>query len=222
VCQDIIGSNCVFYSGGSLECIDVSYGDTITSVIGSINTAICNLQSSNSCSVKVSADDSCCDYLGNPGGIVGSQGNKIRSTSLSIDIVGDSCQYLQIEERCWIWRSVLSGIGDGRFKGKWGNLGLGFQTAQYSNIKECVVKLRGTVINSLYTPSDTIIFVLPVGLRPLFDRRFSVNISNGISSAPSSVGFIYVRANGNVELQYTQTTSGATVVSLDNVSFEIN
>jgi len=80
--------------------------------------------------------------------------------------------------------------------------------------------LRGTVQNNSYSNTDKIIFTLPTGFRPLATRRFSVNISNGVSSVPTAIGFIYIYSDGTVALEYTQPIIGTTVVSLDGIEFE--
>jgi len=59
-CQDIIPSNCVFYSGSNLSCSGINFGDSLSLAFSKIDTLLCN---TGGCKVKVSATDTCCDYL---------------------------------------------------------------------------------------------------------------------------------------------------------------
>ena len=65
-CEDIIPSNCVFYSGATLSCpsgnTSVPYGVTITEALNTMYQLIC--QNSTSCTVSIDANDTCCGYLG--------------------------------------------------------------------------------------------------------------------------------------------------------------
>lgn len=215
-CVDIIPSNCVFYSGQSLSCDEsdstIPFGVTVTTAIGTLFQMVCAV--SNSQTVQVTANDTCYGYLA----------SKITSSSLDISVSSPgACEKLNIEEKCWSWNNVRTSNGniptiDGTFFKKWKNSI--FQIAQYSNVKECSVKLRGTVQNNSYSNTDKIIFTLPTGFRPLATRRFSVNISNGVSSVPTAIGFIYIYSDGTVVLEYTQPITGTTVVSLDGIEFE--
>lgn len=210
-CVDIIPSNCVFYSGATLSCpsgnTSVNYGDTVTVALGKMYDLIC--QNSTSNTVQITANDTCYGYLA----------SKITSSSLDITISNPgACEKLNIEEKCWTWSDITFIPGS-----KWKtSIPPTSQKAQVSNVKECVVRLRGTVYNNTYSSSDKIIFQLPLQKTPSKNRRFSVNISNGVSTVPTNIGFIYIYNTGDVVLEYTQNITGATFVSLDGISFEIN
>lgn len=47
VCQELLPSSCLFYSGSYLPCLDVDFGDRITDVIKSINSKYYTITSSN-------------------------------------------------------------------------------------------------------------------------------------------------------------------------------
>ena len=218
-CEDIIPSNCVFYSGSQLICpsgnTSVDYGDTITVALGKMYDLIC--QNSTSCTVAVTPDDTCCGYLGNSGLPAGSQGNKIRSQSLSINIAGNDCQYLSIEEKPWSWT-------DASLQNGWTNASgfFAFQNAQYSNVKENIVRLRGAITkNSISGCTLQKIFTLPASRVPLRVRLFSINlilISN--SCWRFSPAQIFIANDGTVNLLTGGGEFKNIIVSLDGISFE--
>jgi len=221
-CVDIIPSNCVFYSGSTLSCpsgsTSVNYGVTITEALNTMYQLLC--QNSTSCTAKITAGDNCCGYLF----------DKFSSSSLDITTVTNEagCQTLNIEEKCWTWNTVTKGsLGDGIFKLKWSSAP-NYQIVQYSDVKECVVKLRGTAKVSTYISTDKTIFTLPFGKRPASTRRYSVHVSDpsGITPLlPRNIGFIYIYAiTGDVVLELSQllTVAIPVEVSLDGIEFEIN
>jgi len=220
-CVDIIPSNCVFYSGPTLSCpsgsTSVNYGVTITEALNTMYQLIC--QNSTSNTVQITANDTCYGFLA----------SKITSTSLDITIANPgACEKLNIEEKCWTWNTVRKGsLGDGIFKLKWSSAP-NYQIVQYSNVKECVVKLRGTAKVSTYFSTQKTIFTLPFGKRPASTRRYSVHVSDpsGITPLlPRNIGFIYIYAiTGDVVLELSQllTVAIPVEVSLDGIEFEIN
>jgi hypothetical protein len=226
-CVDIIPSNCVFYSGSTLSCpsgsTSVNYGVTITEALNTMYQLIC--QNSTSNTVQITANDTCYGYLA----------SKITSTSLDITITNPgACEKLNIEEKCWgpsPWNSVT-------FLEKWKNFSPydpsnNWENVTYSNVKECSVKLKGTAyLSSGYNQiSNSHIFTLPIGYRPLKLRRFSINISrfvpNSLTSLiPISIGDIWIKPNGNVELLtspfYNSGSLNSITISFDGIEFETN
>ena len=210
---EYIYTDCV-KSNVALDCINTAVGATQTVVNQAIVAKLCNID--QSCTASISVNDNCCGYLE----------DKIVSDSLDITTESTSgCEVLRIEEKCWTWNSVLdNGSSDGRFKSKWENYsangGTDYQDAQYSDVKECIVKLRGTVYNSGWQPSELTLFTLPVGFRPSKNRRFSVNVTFCNDIKP---GYIIISTNGDVTAYFNNSCSSSltTILSLDSISFEI-
>lgn len=210
---EVTYSDCVSVNA-ALDCFDTEVGDSLTSVLQAANEKCKQGGSSSNCKVKVSSDDTCCGYLD----------TKITSSDLDISIPdGTSCKALVISEKCRTWTDVRPTDGlPGSFIGNWGNFTpFSAQVAGYS-LKNCEVKLRGTVFINNYNPGANIIYVLPVGSRPQYLRVFSVNLANSLNGQPMESGFIYIAPSGEVALTYTQLSSGTTVVSFDGLSFETN
>lgn len=223
-CEDFIASNCVYYSGATLSCpsgnTSVNYGDTVTVALTKMYELLC--QNSTSNTVQITANDTCYGYLA----------SKITSTSLAITISNPgACEKLNIEEKCWTWNTIGVSAGDGNFNTikKWksySNSGLlgasDYQSVQYSSVKQCTVKLRGTAYNNSYTNSSTLVATLPIGFRPLKTRRYSVNyIVYGGSSAVNP-GIVEINNVGQIYFYSNNLTSGNYLVSLDGIEFETN
>jgi len=216
-CEDIIPSNCVFYSGSQLICpsgtISVDYGDTITEALGKMYELIC--QNSTSNTVQVTANDTCYGYLA----------SKIISNSLTITVSNPgACEKLSIEEGCWNWNNVLTpGSGNGRFLNLWTNTDLTFssiQRVQYSNVKGCSVKLRGSFTRDSWNGVTSVIFTLPVGFRPLRTRWFHTTVdAASVGLKPSTV---LILPTGEVRISADPFSSTAVTSSLDGIEFEIN
>jgi len=214
-CVDIIPSNCVFYSGATLSCpsgnTSVNYGDTVTVALGKMYDLIC--QNSTSNTVQITANDTCYGYLA----------SKITSSSLDITIANPgACEKLNIEEKCRTWTKMGAGVLNTSKKWKsysdTSNFGASnYQALEYSNIKECVVKLRGTAINGSYTFQTTLIATLPFA--PSKIRRYSVNylIVNGTTIMP---GVIEINNLGQVYFYSNALAPGNYLVPLDGIEFE--
>ncbi len=218
-CVDIIPSNCVFYSGPTLSCpsgsTSVNYGVTITEALNTMYQLIC--QNSTSNTVQITANDTCYGFLA----------SKITSTSLDITIANPgACEKLNIEEGCPVWNNVLnSNSGDGRFLNSWTNADptfLTIQRVQYSNVKGCSIKLRGSITRTkLWGGNSFVVFVLPNGFRPLKLRWFHATVdSAGSGLVPLT---ILIKPNGEVEITADPFTSALGVTtSFDGIEFEIN
>jgi len=224
---EIVSSDCVTVNA-DLSCIDTEVGAVLTDVLVAINTKICDNLTST-CTASVSAGDNCCGYLSDK--ITGGDGIQVNV----IDNAG--CQTLVISETCWTWTNVAPQAGGlGQFQNGWrnanGNTVFAYATATqvagFSNIKECTVKLRGTVYKSITTQCSNIgIFQLPVGKRPEADRIFSVNLFAALlgDCVYSFPAIIKVDTNGLVSLSaVVNVFSPAGVnyfVSLDSIFFEV-
>lgn len=207
VCEDIIGSNCVFYSGLTLACPSgnpeniVYYGDTLTQAITKLYGLVC--QNSTSNTVQVTANDRCYGYLA----------SKITSSSLDISVTNPgACEKLNIEEKCWTWTAanLLNGFT---------NFPSG-QPVEYSSIKECSVKLRGRFSRTTLSAGTHVIFKLPLNRAPQYPRVFSILTTSSI--LPTGLGFITVATNGDVTLSYSPLAAGSVIVSLDGIEYETN
>lgn len=100
-----------------------------------------------------------------------------------------------------------------------------YQVGQYSNVRNCIVSLRGIAINTLPSGcTNSIITQLPVGKRPLSVRVFSVNIVHYTNEcAVYFPGWITIDTSGNVTLSFYPTYNAQTyLVSLDSIKFEVN
>lgn len=86
-CTDIVYTDCV-YTLKALPCLGLPAGSTLTEVLSGINSFVCNPNLTNTCKVKVSATDTCCDYLA----------SKFYSDTLNLSIKKTgTCEKIQIE-----------------------------------------------------------------------------------------------------------------------------
>jgi len=217
VCVDIIPSNCVFYSGGNLSCSGIVFGETLTTALAKIDTKLCENSTSNT--VQITANDTCYGYLA----------SKITSSSLAITTTNPgACEKLNIEEKCWCYGSLEG------YKNKWKSVSAPFQIAQISNVKECVVKLRGMIINPSFSTTvpdagvcqSTKLFTIPAGKLPSFIRTYTVFLIPLNFSTPCLplVGAILSIDNntGDVNLKpLSAVASGVWQISLEGISWEI-
>lgn len=213
-CQDIIPSNCVFYSGNNLSCSGIAFGDTVTIAISKLDAAICQ-GSTQKCTVSIDIKDTCCSYLG---------GKLIAGTGITIDrnIPENTagCKTLTISEGCNTWNTIQasSASGTGRFRNKWQSIdptGTTFQIAQYSDVKGCTVKLRGTVVISGYNSTKEVIAVVPNA--PTSVRRYNVNV---LASSGFKPTVIDIYPSGEIKLFSVGGFSDSISVSLDGIFFE--
>ena len=96
------------------------------------------------------------------------------------------------------------------FQTNWQNYGNGYAPAKYYKDKEGVVHLSGLVKNSLNPAPVSIIFVLPVGFRPLDGQR--IFIVGGVNVATR----IEVATDGKVYYTFGGSTAD---ISLDGITF---
>lgn len=202
-------------SNVALYCIETDIGATQTEINEALDEKLCEVRNGTT-KVSITEPDTCPGYLEDK--IAVGDGLSIETQDL-----GGGCQRLFISEDCWEWTAVTSGTGDGKFKGKFKNvstLGSPYQDAEYSNIKECVVKLRGTVYNATYHPvTDNIIYTLPSGRRPSKIRRFSINITTNTANVETAV--LEISTNGDISVIVDNNRTGFSVIPLDGIQFEI-
>lgn len=220
-CSDLLPSNCVYYTGNSLVCsnLTITNGQQLTDILGNIFTAICGAVVGNT--VLVSSEDNCPGYLF----------SKITSDDFNITIKNPGkCEQIEINDNCWVWNTVLGpGSGDGRFVNNFNNAGTPFGNVRYSRPKGCIVRLSG-VSTKLFNStclSGLPIFYLPVLSRPLNTKVYSINIIKVISSGCSTYipATIMVDLDGAVRLfsQINNTDLGFNfLIPLDGIQIELN
>lgn len=185
-CLDIIGSNCVFYSGANLTCSEINYGDTITEAIVKINAKLCE---QDSCGVKVTSTDPCCGFLESK--IVAGVGISIIKQTAN----PSGCERLLIstDPGSLTWTNINLPV-------QLTNLAVsGYQIPQYSN-KDALgrVWFRGSFTFNTQLPSGNTINLsttLPANSRPLATRLstggYFKTIINGTSiTTPTAVLFL--------------------------------
>jgi hypothetical protein len=99
------------------------------------------------------------------------------------------------------------------------NYGAGFSTAAFFKDEEGIVHLKGTV-KAKGVPAGKVIFRLPSGYRPS-------QILNAAVIASGSIGYVYIRPNGEIEVNRGAETGfcavagspTATCYGLDSISF---
>lgn len=203
----LIPSNCVF-SNAALPCIGTTVGTILTDILIATDIKLCQIKESTGTS-NVTANDTCYGFLGAK--IIAGDG--IVTTVIN----PGACEKLQISEKCWEWNPVIFKPGT-----KWKNIyptidpTNHFQTAEYSNVKECSVRLRGAITNTS-AALESVIFILPAGKRPQYIRTFSVNVISGASFLP---GFLYIQPTGEVSLVFN-SPGGSGTISFDNIQFEV-
>ena len=211
-CVDIIPSNCVFYSGPTLSCpsgsTSVNYGVTITSALNTMYQLLC--QNSTSCTAKITAGDTCCGYLF----------DKFSSSSLNITTVTNQagCQTLNIEETCYTWTELKKG-NPGLING-WTSASLPSEKPAISNVKNCIVRLAGTIVSGDIVPlipGVNQVAILPVGKRPDRTRRFTINVASTTAIIPA---LLTINSNGEVSLILASAPSSKVTLSFDGISFE--
>lgn len=204
----------------AFECIGSDNGDSLTQVLSDINTKLCTaFETTNT--ILVSSDDTCAGYLS----------DKIASDDFELSVTNDggegrNCETLNINAKCPTWETVKpkGASATGAFTGKWTNpTDANYQKTEYTkDIVACTVKLRGSAQNNSYTFTDSILFYLPVGKRPLKSVEFPANART--LGFPFTVypGIITVKADGEVSFFPTLGVSGQLAVGLNNIEFQIN
>lgn len=99
--------------------------------------------------------------------------------------------------------------------------GAGLQTAQYSNVINTVVRLRGVIKSEDFDTGSIDVIALPVGFRPASFRVLPVVVYN-YTTLTYSPGNILLSTNGIGALNYEGANMNDNIqLSLDGLSFEI-
>jgi hypothetical protein len=116
---------------------------------------------------------------------------------------------------CYSWTELTkANLG---LNSLWQYAGNGFERPAISNIKNCVVRLAGTIRFTSNLPSgNNLIGILPSGKRPSKIRRFSINIADASSVIPQ---ILTINTNGEIRITTTSIISNPTL-SFDGISFE--
>jgi len=122
---------------------------------------------------------------------------------------------------CYTWTQLTKanlGLGN-----KSSYAGSGFEKPAVSSVKNCTVKLAGTMsVTSIVQNIGTTILIgtLPVGKRPNAIRRFTVNITTNKDTLPVA-NILAILTNGEMYILCTRNLdSYNATVSLDGISFE--
>lgn len=220
-CPDIINTQCIIYNGSLLSCLNIPTGATLNTLLAAIESLCEATANPSNCKAKISSNDTCCGYLE----------DKITSSSLNITTQNDgSCESITIEEKCWTWTNIgaCCSSNDGTYKDGWSNQGTSTQIGQFSNVKECIVKLRGVAKKRFTSPvTQSILFTLPTGKRPLQQRYFFINaaVTGGYFML-----LLIVDPSGDVSINNSQSVpspipspfNSNVIVSLEGIQFEIN
>jgi hypothetical protein len=214
-CNGISLSTKCVVSDVALDCIDTEVGATQTEINQAFDEKLCQVTESN-CTASISNEDNCCGFLSD---------KIVEGDGINVDVItnGLGCQVLQISETCYEWTNFSASniTGTGNYRNKWANGGGNYQLGSYSSVKECTVRLRGTITNNIGTTSS-LIGVLPVGRRPAASRRFPVAAFIGNFPIPG-IAFVEIANNGEMTLFIQGLGSGVSLVtiSLDGIFFEI-
>lgn len=221
-------TDCVILND-TYSCI-VPSGSTLSEALEEINTKLCqNIVSS--CGVQITTSDSCCGTLGNPSGLPDSQGNKIRSESLAINIEGPSgtCQYLSIEEKDWTWTNL--NLGSNYTNGAPGSIPPIVYANPSVGIKNDEVRFRGLIkvntYNSYINQTATLPvlpnnLLLPLQFRPSETKVFQfVGNVSGIWVTVSIIIYNTGLINTEITRMYSPNPSTYTglTISLDHISY---
>jgi len=205
-CVDIINTGCVFYNGTNLN-----------TVLAAINSELCTQSvSGDTCRVKVSNSDACCDYLG----------NKIVSNTLNVSILTNNitnCQSVDIEDKPWTFTNVnyLNGFTTPTQVG-YSSARYGIKTGYPTTTNLAEIRFHGQML----TPSIagvglvTVSFNLPLSLAPSTNKYI-----NGIAfSTTNDIAIPYsliINSNGQVGFICNGVVDRIIqlIVPLDNITY---
>lgn len=216
---EYIWTDCV-KSNVALSCIETAIGATQTSINQALDTKLCQVLD-GTVKVSVSEPDTCPGYLEDK--ITAGDG-----ITITVEENVSGCQHLVISEKCWEWTTIPSGTGVNKLINGWksfsssGIIGSDtFQVPQYSNEKECLIKLRGSVFIPSFTLSSVILMQL--SNTPLYDRFYSV-VARSSSTNIYYYGHILINTSGQVILSLNSGASSIKnlIVTLEGIQFELN
>lgn len=223
-CIDVWNSSCII-SNPNLTCLNLTSGVTLSVVLQAIDAKLCQSVSNlNSCKVRVSANDECCDFLG----------NKISVTnglSKSILRQENNCETVNIAHPTWNSVNITQFFNN--FTAGENGLNLPKASSYYTGTQRVhEVKLSGVIqrVPGLSFNTNLVkVATLPIGFpAPQQDYYHSFtylspsgNISAYTVVIYGNVGFgiageIWVRGN-------TLTGAGALspFISLDGINYSI-
>jgi len=207
-CGDLaIASKCV-YVNVALPCSETVVNQDLTTVLQTMDAKICTSTESN-CLLKVDTDDQCCGTL-NGKLAVGEGLTKTVTTDRNF------CKTLTLNLDCPTWNTAV-------LNQKWANLGGVHQPLEYSSVVGCVVKIRGTLKNTLYSTSATTIFTLPANHRPLKQRTVGGYAMPTTASNTPKFGFFTIKTTGEVQFTFYDLTNNVSIGLLPvELTFETN
>lgn len=169
-CPFMVFTNCILYNGPALNCLGISSGDSANDIFEALEIFCQNTSNSgNNCRVKIDADDTCCGYLK----------DKISSSTLDVEVSGETCKTLTINEKDWTWVNITN------LQTPWKNLKTvqpSAATLQYG-YKNDEVRLKGQVYltNTVGVPIPNLTTApLPVGVRPSERKVFTTLYTSGV------------------------------------------
>lgn len=113
----------------------------------------------------------------------------------------------------------------------WANFGVSRQVAEYSDVQNCTVKLRGVVKTTVSSGSaavNSLVTTLPAGHIPASVRSFSVTVRlvDGTASTQFYPGFVTIAPDGTVYLDFINNIAGIfpweVSFSFDSIFFEVS
>jgi len=145
----------------------------------------------------------------------------VGATQTEINQAIDAALCSSSNSSCYTWTELTKGnLGLGS---KSTYAGSGFERPAVSNVKNCVVRLAGTiVVNNIVQNLSTTVLIgtLPVGKRPNAIRRFTINITTNKDNLPVA-NILTILTNGEMYMLCTKNLdSYNATVSLDGISFE--
>lgn len=213
-------TNCVTMNN-ALTCIGSISGVTLSSVLTMLDTKLCQVITGK-CTVSIDANDTCCGYLGDK--LIAGTGVTITK---NITTTASGCKNLTISaDACNTWTELTK--GNQGLTVKWVWAGGDYEKPSVSNVKNCIVRLAGTIkLNQGQSiNATTAIGLLPVGKRPLKNRNFSVNIITPYPAPnnilPCILSINHTTGQMTISHPYSSGVLQGVTLSLDGISFETN
>lgn len=208
-------TNCVTMNN-ALTCIGSISGVTLSSVLTMLDTKLCQVIAGK-CIVKVDDNDTCCGYLFDK--LIPGTGVTITK---NIDTEKKGCKTITIAaDECNTWTQLTKanlGLATG-----WGWVGDPYEKPAVSSVKNCIVRLAGTVFKTVSAPlnAQVTIGTLPAGKRPSKYRRFPIVLTSSIF--PKFVSsMLTIAPSGEMTFLMLGTSTTPYTLSFDGISFETN
>lgn len=203
----------------ALTCIGSISGVTLSSVLTMLDTKLCQVITGK-CTVSIDANDTCCGYLGDK--LIAGTGVTITK---NIATASSGCKTLTIAaDECNTWTQLTKanlGLANG-----WVWVGDPYEKPAVSSVKNCIVRLAGTVFKTVGTAplnAQVTIGTLPAGKRPLKYRRFPIVLTSSLfpKFIPS---MLTIAPTGEMTFLVVIALTSPTpyTISFDGISFETN